>query len=178
MRFSIQSSRQLLLAGAASLTLLVALTGTAIASGSHAGEHQKSAAGVLGLATAVSRTIKIDGDDSMRFTPESVSVKRGETVRFVVTDSGQLPHEFVIATASEQREHQQMMQSMPNMEHAEANALSLQPGETKTLIWKFTQPGNIQFACHEPGHYAAGMKGTVKVVSAAVSQPVGGSAQL
>lgn len=167
MKLSIQYSRQLLLADLASLALLVALTGSAMASGSHAGEPQASAAGKPGLVAAVDRTIQIDGDDNMRFKPATVSVKQGETVRFEVTNSGQLPHEFVIATAAEQREHQQMMLSMPNMQHAEPNALSLQPGETKTLIWQFTQPGNIQFACHEPGHYAAGMKGTVKVLSAA-----------
>lgn len=129
----------------------------------HAKAGHASAAGRLGKKGQVDRTIKIDASDAMRFKPASITVQQGDTVRFVVTNSGSVVHEFVIATAAQQREHDAMMRRMPNVAHEEPNVVTLKPGETGTLIWQFTRPGSVQYACHEPGHYAAGMVGIVNV---------------
>jgi uncharacterized cupredoxin-like copper-binding protein len=76
-----------------------------------------------------------------------------------VKNVGQVRHELSIGDRASQREHAEMMQAMPGMVHNDPNAVTLEPGETKQLVWKFDKPvaGKIEFACHEPGRYEAGM---------------------
>jgi len=52
---------------------------------------------------------------------------------------------------------------MPDMVHEDANTLTLEPGETKSLVWQFTEAGKLEVACHIPGHYEAGMRSRVVV---------------
>jgi uncharacterized cupredoxin-like copper-binding protein len=104
------------------------------------------------------------GLDTMHYAPEKLTVKSGQTVRFIVTDAGKLKQEFVIGDAEEQRQHAEMMKKMPDMKHDEGNAVSLEPGQTEELIWRFGKPGNVEIACHIPGHYEAGMHAIVTVV--------------
>lgn len=131
---------------------------------SHGAGHEDSGAGKPGSAAQASRTVNVVALDTMRFDPRTLRVQAGETIRFVVTNKGKLPHEFVIASQQEQREHDEMMQKMPGMKHADGNALSLAPGETKRLVWQFGQSGTVELACHVPGHYPAGMVSKVTVV--------------
>jgi uncharacterized cupredoxin-like copper-binding protein len=135
----------------------------AFASGSHAGGHGASAIGKAGVASKVTRTVAINMSDDMRFTPSEVSVRRGETVRFVVTNSGKVKHEFNLGTEADLKAHYAQMMKFPGMEHDEPNLVSLDAGKTGEVIWQFTQAGNVNFACLHPGHYEAGMKGNVKV---------------
>lgn len=137
----------------------------AVASGSHAGGHGHDASdiGRSGQLTKVSRTIQVDMADSMRFTPGKLTVAQGETIRFVVKNSGQLKHEFVMGTVKSLKEHYELMKKFPAMEHADDNMLSVAPGQTGELIWQFTKSGVVDFACLQPGHYDAGMKGAVQV---------------
>jgi len=130
----------------------------------HAGhEHAVSRAGQPGKARKVTRTIRIRALDTMRYAPEKLTVKAGQTVRFVVTNAGQIKHEFVIGDAEEQRQHAAMMKKMPDMKHDEGNALTLEPGETKEIIWQFGKEGKGEIACHMPGHYEAGMRAIVRI---------------
>lgn len=123
----------------------------------------QSAAGTPGVATAVDRVIDISAED-IKFIPTAITVHSGETVKFVVTNHGKLSHEFVIADKAGQEMHEKEMQSMGTMDHHDSNALSIKPGESKALIWKFTQPGTVQYGCHVPGHYVAGMIGNIQVI--------------
>jgi len=109
------------------------------------------------------RTINIDMNDKMRFTPANVSVKQGETIRFVVKNSGKVMHEFVLGTMSELKEHAVLMQKFPGMEHAEPYMAHVAPGKTETIAWQFTKAGNFNFGCLLPGHLEAGMVGSVTV---------------
>ena len=153
---------------------LLAFLGTALfaaaatAAGSHGGGHGHGteAIGQPGQAAKVSRTVQIDMADTMRYTPSKLSFKRGETIRFVVKNSGQLKHEFVLGKTKDLKEHYELMKKFPEMEHEEPNMLSLDPGKTGELIWQFTKAGTVDFACLYPGHYEAGMKGAIKVGSA------------
>ena len=140
----------------------------ATAAGSHAGGHghDESAIGQPGQATRVSRTVQVDMADTMRFTPAKVTVKRGETIRFVVKNSGQLKHEFVLGKAKDLQEHYEVMKKFPEMEHAEPNMVTVAPGQTGEVIWHFTKAGPVDFACLHPGHYDAGMKGSIKIAPA------------
>jgi uncharacterized cupredoxin-like copper-binding protein len=140
----------------------------ATAAGSHAGGHgHGDAVGKPGVATKGTRTVNIDMTDGMRFNPSSINVKQGETVRFVVTNSGQLKHELVLGTEKELKEHYEVMKKNPEMEHADPNMVTLAGGKTGEVVWQFTKAGKVDFACLQPGHYDAGMKGAVTVSKAA-----------
>lgn len=136
-----------------------------LAGGTHSGGHNESPIGEPGVAVNVSRTIEVDAADSMRFTPSNLLVKKGETIRFVIKNSGEVPHEFSLGTEKELKEHYEVMKKFPNMEHEEANKVSLKPGKQGEVIWRFTKPGVVNFACLHVGHYEAGMKGKVKVAT-------------
>jgi uncharacterized cupredoxin-like copper-binding protein len=138
----------------------------AAASHSHADGHghgDTDAIGVAGQADKVTRTVNVDMSDAMRFNPSSVAVKQGETIRFVIKNSGQVKHEFVLGTEHALKEHYELMKKFPEMEHADPNQVTVAPGQTGEVIWQFTKAGKADFACLQPGHYDAGMKGVVKV---------------
>lgn len=107
----------------------------------------------------VSRTIRIEARD-LAFDVKTIRVKTGETIRFVVTNKGAVPHEFVLANHEENIEHRAMMAQMPDMVHHDPNMITLQPGETKELIWRFGDDPDFEFACNIPGHSESGMWGT------------------
>jgi uncharacterized cupredoxin-like copper-binding protein len=109
------------------------------------------------------RSIDVEMNDAMRFKPDSIRVKRGETIRFIVRNTGKLRHEMVLGTIGELKEHSEMMRKTPEMKHAEPNQVSVEPGKTGELIWQFTRDGTFDFACLEPGHFEAGMVGRIVV---------------
>ena len=102
-------------------------------------------------------------DGTMVFSPDTLRVKRGETVRFDITNTGKAKHEFRIDSVAGNAEHEAMMRAMPDMEHHEGNSVALAPGATGHLAWTFTHTGTFQFACLIPGHLEAGMHGTILV---------------
>lgn len=119
--------------------------------------------GKPGNPKKVSRAIPVVMSDDMKFTPAQINVKRGETIRFVLRNAGRIKHEMVIASMAELRQHAELMRRFPGMEHADPNMVTLDPGETGELIWQFTKAGTFDFACLQPGHFEAGMMGTVSV---------------
>ena len=119
--------------------------------------------GITGDASAARRIITLDMADSMRFTPGRITVKRGETVRLRVANRGQILHEIVLGTPASLEEHAQMMLKFPTMEHGEPYMAHVLPGESGDLLWKFNREGSFDFACLIPGHYQAGMRGTITV---------------
>jgi len=106
------------------------------------------------------RVIEITMDDTMRFHPDRIEVRPGETVRLRIRNAGRLPHEIVLGELGEILAHAQEMRAHPGMPpHHEANALTLDPGRSGELTWTFPHEGTLDFACTIPGHYEAGMKG-------------------
>jgi uncharacterized cupredoxin-like copper-binding protein len=128
-----------------------------------ASKVEPTAFGQEGNPKKVARTIKVDMRDDMRFTPSDVTVKRGETVRFVVHNDGRVLHEMVLGTSEALARHAQLMKKFPEMEHADANMAHVKPGKAGEIVWQFTQPGEFEFACLQPGHFEAGMVGKVTV---------------
>jgi uncharacterized cupredoxin-like copper-binding protein len=122
--------------------------------------------GIAGEARQVKRSIPVGMADNMRFTPDRIDVRLGETVRFVVRNSGKVMHEFVIGTRAENAKHAELMVKFPNMEHDEPNMAHVSPGKTGEIIWTFNRPGEFEFACLIAGHYQAGMVGTIRVAEA------------
>ena len=148
-----------------SILALACLATATQASGTHAGGHSHDAPeiGRVGQADKVSRTVDVDMSDSMRFTPDKMDVTQGETIRFVIKNSGKLKHEFVMGNSRSLKEHYKLMQKFPDMEHADDNMITVAPGQSGELIWQFTRPGAVDFGCLLPGHYDAGMKGVIHV---------------
>ncbi|MDH3209447.1 MAG: cupredoxin family protein [Burkholderiaceae bacterium] len=130
--------------------------------GMHEDMHE-SMAGTAGDPAQVSHTLAVEMDDTMRFTPDKISVKAGETVRFFIINKGKIAHEMIIGTAEELEEHAEMMRKMPNMVHKDANQIRLAPGQRGGIVWRFAKAGTVSYACLVPGHMEAGMVGTVEV---------------
>ena len=146
----------------------LATSGAAFASGSHAGGHGhdeggETAIGKPGIAAQASRTITIEMSDKMRFTPSDLTVKKGETVRLIVQNTGQLKHELSLGTQEELMEHLEQMKKFPGMEHDEPGKIILEPGKQGEIVWQFTKAGVADFSSLLPGHSEAGLKGTINV---------------
>ncbi|MBC7733113.1 MAG: cupredoxin family protein [Bacteriovorax sp.] len=155
---------------------LIALGSAALAHGDEdhpargaatADQGHASALGKPGDPKKVSRTVEITMSDAMRFSPASVSVKRNETIRFVLKNEGKLKHEMVLGTIRELKAHAALMLRFPGMEHVDPNQASVEAGQTGELVWQFTKAGTFDFACLQAGHYEAGMRGKVVVASRA-----------
>lgn len=144
--------------------------GTAMAHGDpsaarkfEASQVEATAFGQQGDPAKVTRTIRVSMSDRMRFTPENLTVRKGETVRFVVDNKGAVLHEMVLGTAQALKEHAELMKKHPGMEHDEPSMAHVRPGASGEIVWQFTQAGQFQFACLIPGHFEAGMVGKVAV---------------
>ena len=138
-----------------------------------------NAIGTKGKASDVDRVIVVNMYDNY-YEPSKIEIKKGETVKFVVKNKGELVHEFNIATKTMHLKHQpemmmlveneiilsdkidkkkmmEMVKKNPSMAHSHSNSVLLSPGESADLIWKFTNSVKIEAACNVPGHYEAGM---------------------
>jgi uncharacterized cupredoxin-like copper-binding protein len=108
--------------------------------------------GIAGDAKKVRRVIKISMLDTMRFSPDKLNVKQGETIKFVIKNTGAVLHEFVIGTPKENDDHAALMLKFPNMEHSEPYMAHVPPGKTGEIVWTFNKPGDFDFACLIAGH--------------------------
>lgn len=121
--------------------------------------------GKAGDVKKVTRTIGVDMSDRMRFTPDALTVKRDETIKFVIKNSGKTMHEFVLGTMAELQTHAEMMKKHPGMAHEEPYMAHVAPGKTAIVVWQFTSSGDFHFGCLLPGHLEAGMVGNISVAA-------------
>jgi uncharacterized cupredoxin-like copper-binding protein len=154
--------------------LFAALVGASLGAVAHEGTTHKKPGpvrkeqtdwGIAGDAKAAKRTIPLTMSDDMRFNPSHIEVKQGETVKFVVKNSGKVLHEFVIGTGKTLDEHAALMSKFPNMEHDEPYMAHVEPGGSSQVVWTFNRPGSFDFGCLVAGHYQAGMVGKIDVKS-------------
>jgi len=124
---------------------------------------EEKAFGRSGDPGKASRTIHIDMNDEMQYLPNRLRLKAGDTVRFVVRNSGKIMHELVLGTMSELKAHAELMRKFPDMEHDEPYMAHVAPGRSETIFWQFTRPGEFYYGCLVPGHFEAGMFGRVVV---------------
>ncbi len=154
--------RLAVLAMAAVATFAVAGFGTAYG---HGDEHD-AAYGKPGDPKKPARVVQIvmrEADGKMVFIPEQVRVKKGEQIRFMLRNNGEVDHEFVIGTVEENLKHMKEMEKNPDMEHDDPNARRLKPKTSAEILWQFTKAGTFDFSCLIPGHRPAGMTGTIIV---------------
>jgi len=155
-----------LMGAAAALALS---TGLALAGPGEPGHSHKSfAAGEPGdpkkpVAKTIEVTMKETDDAKMLFEPNQVEIKRGEQVKFVLKNHGQVDHEFMLDSLQNNAKHKIAMEKNPDMEHDDPNGKRLTPNASNEIVWRFTKPGTFEFACLIPGHYESGMHGTVVV---------------
>ncbi|TXL68770.1 cupredoxin domain-containing protein [Zeimonas arvi] len=150
--------------------LLAAAPGASAHGSSHDASHGQKALEVVETAfgrtgdpSKAARTIRIDMSDTMRFSPDAIQVRRGETVSFEIANAGRVLHEMVIGTEAELKAHAEMMKKFPGMEHEEPYMAHVDPGKSGRIVWQFTKPGEYRFACLIPGHFEAGMVGRITV---------------
>ncbi|HEY4069459.1 MAG TPA: cupredoxin family protein [Burkholderiaceae bacterium] len=157
----------------AALIACAAAAALAPAQAHDAAEHG-STFGMPGLKADVTRTVRVSMTDAMRFTPSHVVVHEGQTLRFVVRNEGRLRHEFVLGSDAGLAAHAEMMKLHPDMHHSDPNMVTLEGGQTSEVIWRFTTDGSVGFACLQPGHFDAGMRGQVDVRGAHGPAAAGG----
>ena len=135
--------------------------------------------GEKGNIKDVTKVINVKMFDNY-YEPDEITVKKGETVKFIVTNMGALVHELNIATKEMHIKHQPEMAKMVeyeilladkidknkmkemaktdhSMAHKHANSVLLEPSNTGEIIWKFSTSAKLEIACNVPGHYEAGM---------------------
>ena len=132
---------------------------------------EQKAWGIAGDRQAVTRTVEITMSDTMRFTPDRLTVRQGETIRLVHRNAGRVMHEFVLGTRQELEDHAALMKRFPTMEHDEPYMAHVPPGKTAEIVWTFNRAGTFDFACLIPGHFDAGMVGQVVVTAANPKAP-------
>ena len=141
--------------------------------------------GEKGKLSEVNRTIEIKMYDNY-FEPNEITIKKGETIKFIVSNYGELVHEFNIATKEMHIKHQPEMMKMVehqillvdridkekmkemakkdhSMAHSHSNSVLLEPNEIGEIIWKFRTKANLEAACNVPGHYEVGMVAAIKI---------------
>ena len=169
------------------VSLLVAPGMTFAAPGEAGHKHETAAVGEPAKPTAKTRTVQVVMGDNF-YEPETIPVKTGETVHFVIKNTGEFLHEFNIGTSTMHAAHQKEMAMMVehgmlsttgvdekkmnmdhskmagmghSMKHDDPNSVLVEPGQSKELTWKFIKQTTLEFACNMPGHYEAGMVGKV-----------------
>lgn len=143
---------------------------SAFAHGNHMG-FDDLLIGKAGDPAQVTRTVTIDMLDEAGFTPSTLTVEKNETIRLVITNKGKNRHEFMLGTAKRLREHNALLKSDPQMKTDAPYRISLAPGATGDIFWKFNLTGTVGFACFEPGHFDAGMRGEIVVTAPAENDP-------
>jgi len=171
--------------GVSAITLMV-MGSLSTAYAGETGHGDSDVAGKIGTpgdASDVTRTIEVVMYDNY-YEPEDISVKEGETVRFVLKNAGEFVHEFNIATAEMHVAHapemmmmmehgvlepdrinweaaEAMQESMGHGMHKGGNSVLLEPGKSGEIIWTFPEHADLEFACNVPGHYDSGMMGEI-----------------
>lgn len=149
------------------LAALAAASPAAASPGESGHRHATYAAGEPGDPKKPARTVPITmkelDDGRMVFVPETVEVRKGDQVRFVLKNAGKGDHEFMLDTVERNAKHKAAMEKNPDMEHDDPNGKRLSPDQSAEIVWRFTKPGQFEYACLIPGHLEAGMKGTVVV---------------
>jgi uncharacterized cupredoxin-like copper-binding protein len=148
-------------AHASLLVFAAALTAPAFA---HDAAH--FSAGVPGDPKKAARVVLVtmkESDGKMMFIPDKLEIKRGEQVRFILTNTGELEHEFVLASTEENLKHAEEMKKNPDMEHDDPNARRVKPKKKDEIVWRFTKAGQFEYGCLIPGHREAGMTGVINV---------------
>ena len=128
--------------------------------------HTSFSAGEPGNPKKPFRVVEVtmhEGDGTMSYSPKTLDVKRGEQIKFVIANGGELKHEFILASEKDNLKHAELMKKYPEMEHDDPSAKSLEPKAKSEILWRFSKRGTFEYSCLIPGHREAGMTGKITV---------------
>jgi uncharacterized cupredoxin-like copper-binding protein len=108
---------------------------------------------------AAPRTVEITMRHS-KFLPAQFVVRRGTTMRFVLTNADPIDHELIVGDESVQQRHETGTEPKHDTVPGEVTVHAGMKAET---MYTFSRPGIVLIGCHAPGHYAYGMRGRVIV---------------
>lgn len=161
--------KSVLIYGGVSLVVVIAASVYALSyfnehgSDGHGHSHDHGAPPAQVLAPSM-KEVRIEVDDTMRFSPATWEAQADEPIRIILVNKGKVDHELVIGTEKEIVAHAKEMANPGTKGHHHTNEISAKPGQQAELVWTFKKPGQYAMACFEPGHYEAGMKGVINVV--------------
>ena len=129
------------------------------------------AAGVVLIAAVLSATVLSTPSSATpqtmavtmrhsRFAPAHVVVRRGATVRFVITNTDPIDHEFILGDEAVQRRHETGTEPAHGLVPGE---VSVPAGTVAETTYMFSRAGVVLIGCHALGHYDYGMRGAVLV---------------
>lgn len=113
----------------------------------------------IGCGSAADRTVEIDIRHS-RFLPQVIEVQAGEHVTFAITNHDPIDHEFILGGPEVHDRHRDGTEPFHGAVPGEVSVPAVADGAT---TYRFDEPGELEFACHLPGHLAYGMRGVVRV---------------
>jgi uncharacterized cupredoxin-like copper-binding protein len=94
------------------------------------------------------------------FSFDELHVRPGTTVEFRVRNDDPIFHEFIVGDIDVHKRHQFGTEKAHPPVPGE---VSVKPNDIGVTFFSFDKPGRYEFACHLPGHYGYGMKGSVIV---------------
>lgn len=89
------------------------------------------------------RTVEVTAEE-FKFTPATVEVEPGQTVRLKLVNDGNMSHNL-------------------HLREQDMKTDTIQAGKTDALEFTAPQDGEVGFFCAIPGHESAGMKGKIVV---------------
>ena len=159
--------KSVLIYGSVSLALVIAASLYALSyfneHGSDGHSHNHAAPGQVVCSSM--KEVRIEVNDTMRFSPTVWAAQAGEPIRIILVNKGKVDHELVIGSEKEIMAHAKEMASPNAKGHHHTNEISAKPGQRAELVWTFKEPGRYAMACFETGHYEAGMKGVINVAT-------------
>ena len=156
-----------LIYGGISLALVIAASLYALSYfNQHGGDgHSHDHATPAKIVAPSMKEIRVEVDDTMRFSPATWEAQAGEPIRIILVNKGKVDHELVIGSEKEIMAHAKEMASPSAKGHHHTNEIAAKPGQQAEFVWTFKKPGQYAMACFEPGHYESGMKGVINVVA-------------
>jgi len=143
------------------LMFMVVLAGSGCGGGggSHPNAKMSSNTPMASSPAAGGRTVDVEMHD-ISYSPTSIPVHAGETVTFVFHNMGRIQHEAFLGDATAQADHDKEMAGGTGgaMAGMGGDAVKVEPGKTAVITHTFKPGEALLIGCHEPGHYAAGMK--------------------
>lgn len=130
---------------------------------SHGSDYSAGEPGNPKRPARIVQVTMAEGSGKMMFIPDRVEIKRGEQIKFIIRNNGELAHEFILATTAENLKHAEEMKKNPEMEHDDPNGKTVEPKKTTELVWRFTKAGEFEYGCLIPGHRESGMTGIIIV---------------
>lgn len=106
----------------------------------------ESEAGRPGMVEAVVRRLNIGIDNNMHFTPDTLQVTQGETVRLRLSNNSSALLAFVLGTPADIDEQGARLQKISGGEPDDASTTRVYPGQSGEIIWQFTRPGTFYLA--------------------------------